>query len=53
MVTAILLLGLCFVVGGVALLDRTWQSSISEQVPSGALPAAVALNGISTTSCAT
>ncbi|MCK1453194.1 MFS transporter [Bradyrhizobium sp. 35] len=43
-----LLLALCFVVGsGVALTDPAWQSSVSEQVPSEALPAAVALNGIS------
>lgn len=48
MVTPILLLTLCFVVGsGVALMDPAWQSSISEQVPPDALPAAVALNGIS------
>ncbi|MCK1661255.1 MFS transporter [Bradyrhizobium sp. 151] len=48
MVTPILLLGLCFVVGsGVALLDPTWQSSVSEQVPPDALPAAIALNGVS------
>ncbi|KRQ02081.1 MFS transporter [Bradyrhizobium manausense] len=48
MVTPVLLLAFCFVVGtGVALMDPTWQSSISEQVPPDALPAAVALNGIS------
>ncbi|MFB6465041.1 MFS transporter [Bradyrhizobium tunisiense] len=48
MVTPTLLLALCFVVGsGVALMDPTWQSSISEQVPPDALPAAVALNGVS------
>ncbi|WP_441258684.1 MFS transporter [Bradyrhizobium sp. 521_C7_N1_3] len=48
MVTPMLLLALCFVVGsGVALMDPTWQSSISEQVPPDALPAAVALNGMS------
>ncbi|MGY3146417.1 putative MFS family arabinose efflux permease [Bradyrhizobium sp. USDA 3397] len=42
------MLAFCFVVGtGVALMDPTWQSSISEQVPPDALPAAVALNGIS------
>lgn len=28
-------------------MDPSWQSSVSEQVPSDALPAAVALNGIS------
>jgi len=43
-----LLLGLCFVVGGgMALFGPAWQSSVSEQVPSETLPAAVALNGIS------
>lgn len=43
-----LLLVLCFAVGsGMALLGPAWQSSVSEQVPSEALPAAVALNGIS------
>ncbi|UWU75790.1 MFS transporter [Bradyrhizobium huanghuaihaiense] len=48
MVTPLLLLAFCFVVGsGVALMDPTWQSSISEQVPPDALPAAVALNSIS------
>lgn len=48
MVTPILLLALCFVVGsGVALMDPTWQSSVSEQVPPDALPAAVALSGVS------
>ena len=47
-VTPNLLLALCFVVGcGVALMDPAWQSSVSEQVPSEALPAAVALNSIS------
>lgn len=30
-----------------ALMEPAWQSSVSEQVPSEALPAAVALNGIS------
>ncbi|WOH52427.1 MFS transporter [Bradyrhizobium sp. sBnM-33] len=48
LVTPNLLLVLCFVVGsGVALMDPAWQSSVSEQVPSEALPAAVALNSIS------
>ncbi|MGY4183148.1 MFS family permease [Bradyrhizobium sp. USDA 4518] len=43
-----LLLVLCFVVGsGMALMGPAWQSSVSEQVPAEALPAAVALNGIS------
>lgn len=43
-----LLLALCFTVGsGMALMGPAWQSSVSEQVPSEALPAAVALNGIS------
>ncbi|NOJ44800.1 MFS transporter [Bradyrhizobium archetypum] len=48
LVTPNLLLALCFVVGsGVALMDPAWQSSVSEQVPSETLPAAVALNSIS------
>ncbi|MDA9505217.1 MFS transporter [Bradyrhizobium sp. CCBAU 11386] len=48
LVTPNLLLALCFVVGsGAALMDPAWQSSVSEQVPSEALPAAVALNSIS------
>ncbi|MCC8946636.1 MFS transporter [Bradyrhizobium sp. Arg62] len=43
-----LLLFLCFVVGtGVALMYPAWQSSVAEQVPAEALPAAVTLNGIS------
>lgn len=43
-----LLLALCFVVGtGMALMGPAWQSSVSEQVPTETLPAAVALNGIS------
>lgn len=43
-----LLLALCFAVGsGTALMGPAWQSSVSEQVPSEALPATVALNGIS------
>ncbi|MDA9459979.1 MFS transporter [Bradyrhizobium sp. CCBAU 21359] len=42
-----LLLALCFVVGsGAALMDPAWQSSVNEQMPSEALPAAVALNGV-------
>src|SRR3954465_419044 len=43
-----ILLAFCFVVGtGMALMGPAWQSSVSEQVPPEALPAAVALNGIS------
>jgi MFS family permease len=48
LVTPQILLALCFVVGsGMALFGPAWQSSVSEQVPSETLPAAVALNGIS------
>ncbi|WP_407177827.1 MFS transporter [Bradyrhizobium sp. STM 3562] len=48
LITPNLLLALCFVVGsGMALMGPAWQSSVSEQVPPEALPAAVALNGIS------
>ncbi|WP_027527315.1 MFS transporter [Bradyrhizobium sp. Ec3.3] len=48
LITPNLLLALCFAVGsGMALMGPAWQSSVSEQVPSEALPAAVALNGIS------
>lgn len=48
LITPNLLLGLCFAVGsGMALMGPAWQSSVSEQVPSETLPAAVALNGIS------
>ncbi|WP_253075596.1 MFS transporter [Bradyrhizobium sp. 200] len=40
-------LALCFAVGSrMALVGPAWQSSVSEQVPSQALPAAVALNGV-------
>jgi MFS family permease len=47
-VTPNLLLGLCFAVGsGMALMGPAWQSSVTEQVPTETLPAAVALNGIS------
>ncbi|MCK1721259.1 MFS transporter [Bradyrhizobium sp. 141] len=47
-ITPNLLLALCFVVGsGMALMNPAWRSSISEQVPAEALPAAVALDGIS------
>ncbi|MCK1510855.1 MFS transporter [Bradyrhizobium sp. 18] len=43
-----LLLSFSFLIGsGMALMSPAWQSSVSEQVPSEALPAAVALNGIS------
>jgi MFS family permease len=48
LITPNILLAFCFVVGtGMALMGPAWQSSVSEQVPSDALPAAVALNGIS------
>ena len=48
LVTPQILLTLCFVVGsGMALFGPAWQSSVSEQVPTETLPAAVALNGIS------
>lgn len=48
LVTPHILLALCFVVGsGMALFGPAWQSSVSEQVPSETLPAAIALNGIS------
>lgn len=48
LITPNVLLALCFVVGsGMALMGPAWQSSVSEQVPSEALPAAIALNGIS------
>lgn len=48
LVTPNTLLAFCFVVGtGMALMGPAWQSSVSEQVPSETLPAAVALNGIS------
>lgn len=48
LVTPNLLLLFCFVVGsGMALMGPAWQSSVTEQVPSETLPAAIALNGIS------
>ena len=48
LVTPNLLLAFCFVVGsGMALFGPAWQASVSEQVPTETLPAAVALNGIS------
>jgi MFS family permease len=44
----VLLLVFCFVIGcGMALFGPAWQASVSEQVPADALPAAIALNGIS------
>ena len=47
-VTPVLLLAACFIIGsGMALFGPAWQASVSEQVPAEALPAAVALNGIS------
>jgi MFS family permease len=46
--TPTLLLVSCFIIGsGMALFGPAWQASVSEQVPAEALPAAVALNGIS------
>ena len=43
-----LLLIFCFTVGsGMALFGPAWQASVNEQVPTDALPSAVALNGIS------
>ncbi|MCK1329486.1 MFS transporter [Bradyrhizobium sp. CW9] len=43
-----LLLALCFAIGsGIALMGPAWLCSVREQVPSEALPAAVALDGIS------
>jgi MFS family permease len=46
--TPTLLLLFCFTVGsGMALFGPAWQASVSEQVPTEALPSAVALNGIS------
>jgi len=48
LVTPNILLAFCFIVGtGMALMGPAWQSSVSEQVPSETLPAAVALTGIS------
>lgn len=48
LMTPDLLLILCFIVGiGMALMWPAWQSSVGEQVPSAALPAAVALNNVS------
>ncbi len=42
------LLIFCFMIGsGMALFGPAWQASVSEQVPTDTLPAAVALNGIS------
>nr|GAJ37591.1 hypothetical protein BDOA9_0202090 [Bradyrhizobium sp. DOA9] len=48
LLTPDLLLGLCFAAGcGTAMLGPAWQAAVGEQVPAEALPAAVALNGIS------
>lgn len=48
LLTPDLLLALCFAAGcGTAMLGPAWQAAVSEQVPAQALPAAVALNGIS------
>jgi len=47
-VTPALLLAFCFIIcSGMALLGPSWQASVGEQVPSNALPSAIALNGIS------
>jgi MFS family permease len=48
LLTPNILLTLCFAVGcGTALMNPAWQTSVSEQVPPHAVPAAVALNGMS------
>jgi predicted MFS family arabinose efflux permease len=48
MLTPNILLVLCFAVGcGTGLMNPAWQTSVSEQVPPHAVPAAVALNGMS------
>jgi MFS family permease len=48
LLTPNILLVLCFAVGcGTALMGPAWQTSVSEQVPPSAVPAAVALNGMS------
>lgn len=48
LLTPDILLVLCFAVGcGTALMGPAWQTSVSEQVPLHAVPAAVALNGMS------
>jgi MFS family permease len=48
LITPALLLVFCFAIGmGMSLLGPAWQASVSEQVPSTVLPAAIALNGIS------
>jgi MFS family permease len=48
LLTPAILLGFCFIVGcGMAVFGPAWQASVSEQVPSEALPSAIALNGIS------
>ncbi len=47
-VTPAVLLAFCFLIGsGMALFGPAWQASVGEQVPSHALPSAIALNGIS------
>lgn len=48
LVTPWMLLGLSFYIGCcMALFGPSWQASVTEQVPSEVLPAAVALNGMS------
>lgn len=48
LVSPILLLVFTFLIGsGMALFGPAWQASVSEQVPTEALPSAVALNSIS------
>jgi MFS family permease len=48
LLTPLILLAFCFVVGcGMAVFGPAWQASVSEQVPTEALPSAIALNGIS------
>lgn len=48
LLTPNLILAFTFLIGsGMALFGPSWQASVSEQVPTETLPAAVALNGIS------
>ncbi|WP_027574554.1 MFS transporter [Bradyrhizobium sp. WSM1743] len=48
LITPNILLASCFAVGtGMALMGPAWQSSVSEQVPVEAVPAALALNSVS------
>lgn len=48
LITPAVLLIFIFTIGsGMALYAPAWQASVSQQVPSAALPAAIALNGIS------